>query len=209
MKARIYMAYSASATTPTVGGVYGTNDAGFGVQGESKSGRGVFGHSETGHAGFFDGNVHVTRNITVDGDIVLSNADCAEDFDTEDEGDAVLPGTVMVLGEGGALRRSDKPYDRRVVGVVSGAGRYKPGIVLDRQPNAERRRPIALFGKVYCQVDADHGPIEIGDLLTTSSTLGHAMAVVDFARMPGTMIGKAMGALASGRGLIPVLVTMR
>jgi hypothetical protein len=115
----------------------------------------------------------------------------------------------MVFGESGALRRSREPYDRRVVGIVSGAGRYRPGIVLDRQRSSDQRRPIALFGKVYCHVDAGHGPIKVGDLLTTSSTLGHAMAVVDFARASGAMIGKAMGALASGRGLIPILVMMR
>jgi hypothetical protein len=31
-------------------------------------------------AGFFDGNVHVTRSITVRGDVILTNKDCAEEF---------------------------------------------------------------------------------------------------------------------------------
>jgi hypothetical protein len=34
-------------------------------------------------------------------------------------------------------------------------------------------------GKVYCKVDADAGPIAVGDLLTSSNTVGHAMRVSD------------------------------
>ena len=65
--------------------------------------------------------LHVAGNIAVDGDIRLLNADCAEDFDicaTDIEA-----GTVMVLGDDGSLHPSATPYDTRVAGVVSGAGR--------------------------------------------------------------------------------------
>ena len=33
-----------------------------------------------GHAGYFVGNVHVTQSITVEGDVMLQNGDCAEAF---------------------------------------------------------------------------------------------------------------------------------
>ena len=122
-------------------------------------------HHGNGAAAVFDGNVHVS------GDIILANADCAEDFDVTDD-IRIEPGMVMVLGEEGKLLPSHKAYDKCVAGVVSGAGDYKPGIVLDKQQSAQTRKPIALLGKVYCKVDARHGAIEIGDLLTTSPTAG-------------------------------------
>src|SRR5215469_9630729 len=66
-------------------------------------------------------------------------------------------------------------------GIVSGGGSYKPAIVLDKRTDntGNKRIPIALMGKVYCKVDATHSPVEIGDLLTTSSVKGHAMKAED------------------------------
>ena len=58
--------------------------------------------------------------------------DCAEEFDVYGA-DKVEPGTVMVLGNEGALSASQQAYDKRVAGVISGAGTYKPGIVLDKK----------------------------------------------------------------------------
>ena len=81
----------------------------------------------------------------------------------------------MVLGEEEVLLPSQQAYDKRVAGVISGAGNYKPGIVLDKQETQQRRLPVALLGKVFCKVDAQFGAIAVGDLLTTSSTPGHAM----------------------------------
>ena len=71
------------------------------------------------------------------------------------------------------------------------------------------RRPIALMGKVFCKVDADQGGIEVGDLLTTSPTEGHAMRADHVAAAFGTVIGKAMQPLDQGRGLIAVLVALQ
>jgi hypothetical protein len=55
------------------------------------------------------------------GDIRLLGADCAEDF-TVRNALAIDGGTVLVIDEDGALRASARAYDRRVAGVVSGAG---------------------------------------------------------------------------------------
>ena len=186
---------------------YNANPAGTGAAVFAKK------DGSTGHAGFFDGNVHVTgtlttdRNIVTQGDIFLQNADCAEDFAAS--GEDVEPGTVMVLGPEAILCPSGSPYDTRVAGVVSGAGEYKPAIVLDRREAPGGRVPIALMGKVYCKVDAQYGSIEVGDLLTTSSTAGHAMKIDDRQRAFGAIVGKAIGSLASGRGVIPILVTLQ
>jgi hypothetical protein len=146
--------------------------------------------------------------VEVTGDVKLLNADCAEEFDIA-AADRVDPGTVMVLTGGGALLPSQQAYDKRVAGIVSGAGDYKPALILDRQPDGGHRQPIALMGKVFCKVDAGYGPIEIGDLLTTSPTAGHAMKAADPTRAFGSVIGKALHPLEGGQGLIPVLVALQ
>jgi hypothetical protein len=69
--------------------------------------------------------------------------------------------------------------------------------------------PIALMGKVYCKVDASYGAIEVGDLLTTSPTPGHAMKADDPMKAFGSVIGKALRPLAIGEGLIPILIALQ
>ena len=143
-----------------------------------------------------------------DGDIRLKNADCAEDFDVAAT-EPIEPGTVLVIDHGGVLRPSTEPYDKRVAGVVSGAGNCRPGIVLDKNPLRKDRLPLALIGKVFCKVDAQTCPIEVGDLLTTSSTSGHAMKASDPSRSFGTVIGKALRPISTGTGLIPILIALQ
>lgn len=142
------------------------------------------------------------------GDIILQNADCAEDFEVEIL-EAAEPGTVMVIGDGSCLRVSNQAYDRRVAGIVAGAGQYRPGIILGRNKDAKNSLPIALMGRVNCKVDAGNSPIKVGDLLTTSSMPGHAMKVIDPEKAFGSVIGKALGELDSGTGIIPVLVALQ
>jgi len=151
---------------------------------------------------FFDGS------LTVKGDIVLANADCAEHFDIS-QTEQVEPGTVMVLGEEGTLEPSQRAYDKRVAGVISGAGDFKPGIVLDKQQSGDSRMPVALLGKVYCKVDAQYARVEVGDLLTTSPTMGHAMKAEDPLKAFGSVIGKALRPLQEGLGLVPILIALQ
>ncbi len=115
----------------------------------------------------------------------------------------------MVIDESGALRASHCAYDSHVAGVISGAGDLKPGIVLDKKPGKDHRLPLALVGKVYCKADAQFGPIEVGDLLTTSPTPGHAMKASDPAKAFGAVIGKALGPLQAGTGLVPIIVALQ
>jgi hypothetical protein len=109
----------------------------------------------------------------------------------------------------GKLALSARPYDRRVAGVISGAGGVKPGMRMS-QPGtlADGQQPVALSGRVYCWVDASQGAIEPGDLLTTSNKPGFAMKATDAARAHGAILGKAMTGLKEGRGLALVLVTL-
>lgn len=186
----------------TGNGVWGQTDgAGVGVLGSSKSGTGIYGKGGK-LAGFFEGDVEVT------GDLRLSNADCAEDFDVAGTVE-VEPGSVMVLGNEGALFESQHAYDTRVAGVISGAGDLKPGIILDKRQSPGNRQPVALMGKVFCKVDAQFGAIAVGDLLTTSPTPGHAMKTDDPLKAFGAVIGKALRPLAAGRGLIPILIALQ
>jgi len=152
--------------------------------------------------------VDTNGNVRVNGDILLANADCAEDFDVM-EASGVEAGTVMVLSDQGALQPSHQAYDKRVAGVISGAGDYKPGIVLDKQHSQPNRKPIALLGKVFCKADASRVPIEVGDLLTTSTILGHAMRADDPLKAFGAVIGKALRPLPDGQGLIPILIALQ
>jgi len=174
------------------------------------TGAAVFAKKEgsQGHAGFFDGNVWISGDLGVGRDITLANADCAEDFDIADA-HLVEPGTVMVLGEEGVLKQSQTAYDKRVAGVVSGAGKFKPGIILDKHHSQPSRKPIALLGKVYCKVDASCARIEIGDMLTTATMPGHAMKATDPFKAFGAVLGKALQPLSTGQGLIPILVALQ
>jgi hypothetical protein len=172
------------------------------------------GNVEVTGDGRFEGNVEVTGdgrfegNVEVTGDIRLLNADCAENFDISSTDD-IQPGTVMVLNEDGGVESSQHAYDKKVAGIISGAGCYKPGIVLGGQESGSKRIPIALMGKVFCKVDANYSCIEVGDMLTTSATAGHAMKASDPSRAFGTVIGKALGSMKEGLGLIPVLVALQ
>ena len=148
-----------------------------------------------------------TGNIRTTGDIFLSGADFAEEFDIA--GADAEPGTVMVIDDGGGLRQSGEAYDKRVAGVISGAGTCRPGIVLNKQDTAGRRATVALVGKVFCKVDARYSSIEVGDLLTTSQTPGHAMKAADPLKALGCLIGKALRPLREGAGLIPILIALQ
>jgi hypothetical protein len=169
---------------------------------------GGVGHDGDLHVRGTDGasKIHLNGNT---GDIRLSGADCAEEFDA-DESREPEGGSVMTIDEGGRLRPCAQAYDRRVVGVVSGAGGFRSGIVMDSGRRGQRHRiPVALTGKVYCRIDADYGPINVGDLLTTSATVGHAMKAADPSRAFGATLGKALRPLGTGTGLIPILVALQ
>ncbi|MCK6562919.1 hypothetical protein HUU39_11605 [candidate division KSB1 bacterium] len=67
---------------------------------------------------------------------------------------------------------------------------------------------VTMGAYAYCKVDADIASIEIGDLLTTSPTKGHAQKVLDKSKAVGAIIGKALGSFKKGKGKIPVLVML-
>jgi len=176
--------------------------AAYQMNADSKSAALFAKHHGNGPAAIFHGNVIVS------GDIILNNADFAEDFDIC-QTEVCDPGTVMVFDEEGILMPSKKAYDTCVAGVLSGAGTYKPGIILDKQADKPSRQAVGLVGKVYCKVDAGYGPIKVGDLLTTSDTPGHAMKAQNQGKAFGATIGKALKPLHEGVGMIPILIALQ
>lgn len=147
-----------------------------------------------------------------------AGADVAENYDVAPAIDGSLavepkPGMLVSIDprEIGKLIVTSRKYDRRVAGIISGAGDVKPGLVL-AQPGtvADGEHPVASMGRVWCYADADAGgPIEAGDILTTSDTPGHAMRAGDAVLAPGATVGKAMSSLKQGQGLVLVLVSLQ
>jgi hypothetical protein len=176
--------------------------------------------------------LQVQGNLAVSGDVLLTGADCAEEFVTPSE-EPIASGTVMVINEDGLLEPSARSYDTRVAGVVAGAGDQRPGIVLgahvpagesepdrslleaaatrpqERSAGTLRRVPIGLVGRVGCLVEAESAGVRVGDLLTTSEVPGHAMRAVDGSRCFGAVLGKALRPLPEGRGIVPILVALQ
>lgn len=95
--------------------------------------------------------------------------------------------------------------------MVAGIFATKPGVIGRRQNQVcdSDEVPMAMIGVVPTKVTAENGPIRKGDLLVTSAQPGYAMKGTDRGRMLGAVIGKAMGSLDSGNGVIEVLVTLQ
>jgi hypothetical protein len=115
----------------------------------------------------------------------------------------------MIVGENGLLTPCAHEYDKRAIGVVAGAAALRPAITFGAGRAEGTGVAIALVGTVYCLADADLDVIEVGDMLTTSETRGHAKKAADATRGVGSTIGKALAPLTRGRGLVPILVAMR
>jgi hypothetical protein len=152
--------------------------------------------------------LHVTGNVTVDGNIAAKYQDVAEWVRVA--GDR-RPGLLLVIDpqEPGRATASLQAYDTKVLGVVSPS----PGILLG-EPGDDKAM-IAHSGRVKVKVDAKYGPIAVGDLLVSSPTPGHAMRSEPLTvsgismHRPGTLIGKALEALPDGQGEILILLTLQ
>ena len=167
-----------------------------------------------------DGTATITLQADLAGDgrittqelQITGGSDLSEQFDINSFQDPLKAGMIVCIDpqNPGQLMTSTKSYDRTVAGVISGAGGVKPGMLMGQKgTKADGQHPVALTGRVYCWVDATHGAIEPGDLITTSDTPGHGMKVTDHAKAQGAIIGKAMTALPQGKGLVLMLVSLQ
>ena len=167
-----------------------------------------------------DGNATITLDadyagvgrVTTDELLISGGSDLAEHFDITSEGGEAEPGMVVSIDPDNPtqLQVSSRAYDRRVAGVVSGAGDVKPGMLMHQEGSvASGEYPVALVGRVYVWADASAHAIEPGDLLTSSDLPGHAMKVTDAVRAQGATLGKALTTLDSGQGLVLALVALQ
>ena len=145
------------------------------------------------------------------------------------------PGDILVADPNGkeSVLLSKAAYQTSVIGVVSTDPHLVMGmeLVIDKNtglslPDVQATR-LALTGRVPCKVTDENGPIVPGDLLTTSSTPGHAMKwtavdvneAQDFEELKSMLsenetrrnavIGKALEAHSGGTGKIMVLISLQ
>ena len=158
---------------------------------------------------FVDGGFYFTGGTVSVPVLQINGADVAEPFELSTKD--IPKGSVVIIDEEnpGQLKLSGRAYDTRVAGILSGANGINSGIRLKQQGFNDHGENVALSGRVYAQADASFGAIKPGDLLTTSDTPGHCMKVTDHARAQGAIIGKAMSALAEGKGMVLVLVSLQ
>jgi len=205
-------------------GVYGVGTS-LGVMGEcgsSYGSGGYFHHTDGGLALVADSsaadnddivrfrnNYNVKFKVQGDGDVYIdgtyhdSGADFAEMLPAQD---GLEPGDVLAIGPDGQLTRSTDPYQTSVIGVYS----TRPGFVggVGDDDDLTGKVPLAILGVVPVKASAENGAIHPGDLLVTASTPGHAMLAGDNPPQ-GTVLGKALGELEEGTGVIQVLVTLQ
>lgn len=158
---------------------------------------------------FWTGDAWLSNNLSVATITVRNGSDVAEPFQMSAAN--ISKGSVVIIDEDhpGQLKLSDRAYDSRVAGIVSGGNGINPGIALEQIGATGGGQNVALSGRVYVLADAVPTPIKPGDLLTTSNTPGHAMKVADPARGLGAILGKAMTPLKAGRGWVLVLVSLQ
>ena len=192
--------------------VQATNANGVGVWGEhAGGGYGILARSHSGlpivayGAGDSDIEFFVSNSgeVFADGAFHPGGADFAEMLPAPPETE---PADVLVIAEDGRLARSTSPYQRTVAGVHS----TKPGFVGGggEEDDLSGKVPLAVVGVAPVKASAENGAIHPGALLATSSTPGHAMTAGPNPAV-GTVIGKALGSLASGTGVIRMLVTLQ
>jgi hypothetical protein len=219
------------------GGVYGeaTYSLGVGVWGENTDG-GMALYGETDSSGLslptlylVQHNDTATGNFVVgadglggdrlwridgtgkgffDGGTQTGGADFAEQLGVHGEERNYTPGDVLVISTSADRRveLSAESFDTTVIGVYS----TEPGVLAGAPDTDEPLAgiPVAITGIVPCKVSAENGAIQRGDLLVTASTPGHAMRAGD-SPPQGTVLGKALGELTEGTGVIEILVTLQ
>lgn len=208
-------------------GVYGKNEAGagggIGVVGYAPNGVGVYGQGP-GYGVYSEGDLRVTGYSYFDGGKNGYVVEVAQNDDAVplEAGDvvAISGAGPAVLGEIPVIkvRRATAGQAGAVVGIVD--KHYSPtpqgDAAHERSKSAvddaaigpgEYLTIVTLGAYKTLKVDASYGAIAPGDRLVASPNPGYAMRAVS--PEPGTIIGKALGALPSGTGVIPVIVTLQ
>jgi hypothetical protein len=169
--------------------------------------------------------LHIAGDVQIDGSIYFGSngtpqsspysgncgADYAESVDVTGDRTKYAPGDVLVIDPTtpGQFLKSNEPYSTMAAGIYSTKPGYVGTLREANDPANANEIPMAMLGRVPTKVTAENGPIQVGDLLVTSSTVGYAMKGTDRSRLTGAVIGKALSSLDSGTGTIMVLVTLQ
>lgn len=106
-------------------------------------------------------------------------ADLAEIYESDENYEA---GTVLIFSGSKEVTVTSQSHDPRVAGVVS----TNPAYLMNTKLSGVA---IALTGRVPCLVK---GPVNKGDLLTTSEIAGVAQTVDKDSWVPGCVVGKSL-----------------
>lgn len=105
---------------------------------------------------------------------------------------------------------ADRENDKTVIGFIDGCpssntetGDGDQNVI----PPGNELHIVTLGAFSNCMADATQEPIEVGDLLTSSSKPGHVKKATKY--LLGTVVGKALEPLATGMGNISVFVNMQ
>jgi hypothetical protein len=182
-------------TKPTVYLIQGSAEGDFVVGVGSYLGTRYWRVDRTGK-GFFNGGTQA------------SGADFAEQIAVRGDEKNYEPGDVLVISTQAdrAVELSTRPFATTVIGVYSTQPALLAGAPDQNDPL--NGIPVAITGIVPCKVSAENGAIQRGDLLVTSSKPGYAMRAGTNPPQ-GTVLGKALGGLKDGNGVIQVLVTLQ
>ena len=132
--------------------------------------------TEGGYIRLYDGlgNTSITLDGDRDGDgrittqelAITGGSDLSEQFDIDSATAKVEPGMLVSIDplNPGKLVLSRKAYDRKVAGIVSGAGGVRQGMMMGQEGTiANGEFPVALSGRVYALVDAGKGSVKTSD----------------------------------------------
>jgi len=121
--------------------------------------------------------------------VIDTGSDIAELYTTNDTGLEAGHIVRMDTNLESGVKKTEKAYDSQVFGVIS----TRPGSLFGGVKNEGIKAvPLALVGRVPVKVNGENGPIEVGDLITSSSTPGIGMK----ATKAGYIIGRAMTAFS-------------
>jgi hypothetical protein len=170
-------------------------------------------NQRTGSSNFLEGwhengsrQFHIDNNGTWHG-----GSDFAEAMPAVGDKTDYAPGDVLVVSaeRPGAVEKCTRAYDGSVIGVYS----TRPGFLgADKDGETEvyaDEIPVAVVGIVPVKVSTENGPIQPGDLLTTSSTTGQAMRCEGLENCFGRTLGKALEGLEADSGTIKMLVMLQ
>jgi len=163
-----------------------------------------------------------TNTISIDADFngagrivteelqITGGSDFAENFDVSSTNTKIIPGMVVSIDTEnmGSLIISNTVYDKKVIGIISGANDVRTGMIMGQKGSiANGEYPVAITGRVYAYATNVNGNIQAGDLLTTSAKAGYLMKATDKEKAFGSIVGKAMSTLDEENGFVLVVIT--